>query len=79
MSTLAFELAGEFAPAATSEAKPGFWSRLIEARQAQTDRIVCIRLAAKDDARLTELGYSKDDIGGLRAGELRLPSSKQGG
>lgn len=79
MSTLALELAGEFAPAAVSEAKPGFWSRLIEARQAQADRIVCVHLAAKGDARLAELGYSKDGIRALLTGELRLPSTKQGG
>lgn len=79
MSTLALELAGEFAPAATSEAKPGFWSRLIEARQAQANRVASVHLAAKGDARLTALGYSKDDIRALRAGELRLPSTRQGG
>ena len=33
MSTLALGLAGGLAPAAKSEAKPGFWSRVIDARQ----------------------------------------------
>lgn len=79
MSTLALELAGEIAPAATSDTKPGFWIRLIGARQAQANRVVCTRLAAKGDARLTELGFTKDDIRALHAGELRLPSTKQRG
>ena len=38
MSTLAWELAGDIAPADESEAKPGFWSRFIELRQAQAER-----------------------------------------
>ena len=58
MSTLAWELAGDIAPAEQTEAKAGFWSRLIESRQARVNRHVCAYLVAMGDARLTELGFS---------------------
>ena len=79
MSTLAWELAGDVAPADESEAKPGFWSRFIARRQAQANRTVCAHLAVMGDNRLTELGFSADDLRALRAGELRLPPIQQGG
>ena len=79
MSTLAWELAGDNAPADETEAKPGFWSRFIAWHQAQAERAICRHLAAMGDVQLTELGYSKDDIRALRAGELRLPPIQQGG
>ncbi len=79
MSTLALGLAGDIAPADESEAKPGFWSRFTESRQAQVNRAVCAHLAAMGDARLIELGFSKDDIHTLHAGELRLPPIEQRG
>ena len=79
MSTLAWELAGDVAPADESEAKPGFWSRFIARRQAQANRTVCAHLAVLSDAHLTGLGFSADDIRALRAGELRLPQTAQRG
>ena len=79
MSTLAWELADDIAPADQSEAKPGFWSRFIELRQAQANRAICAHLAAMGDEHLTELGFSADDIRALRAGELRLPQTTQRG
>ena len=79
MSTLAWELAGDLAPADETEAKPGFWSRFIELRQAQAERRICTHLAAMGDVQLTELGYGEHDIRALRAGELRLPPIQQGG
>lgn len=79
MSTLAWGLADEIAPADQSEAKPGFWSRFVARRQAQANRTVCAHLAAMGDERLTELGFSADDIRALRTGELRLPQTSQRG
>lgn len=79
MSTLAWELAGDVAPADASEARPGFWSRFIARRQDQANRTVCAHLAVMGDARLAGLGFGADDIRALRAGELRLPQSTQRG
>ena len=79
MSTLAWELAGDIAPADETEAKPGFWSRFMKSRQAQAERTICTHLAAMGDVQLTALGYSEDDIRALGAGELRLPPIQQGG
>lgn len=79
MSTLAWELAGDLAPADGSEGKPGFWSRFIAGRQAQANRTVCARLAVMGDERLANLGFGEDDIRALRAGELRLPQITQKG
>lgn len=79
MSTLAWELAGDTAPADDSEAKPGFWSRFFESRKAQANRTVCEHLAAMGDGRLTDLGFSEGDIRALRAGELRLPNTQEEG
>jgi uncharacterized protein YjiS (DUF1127 family) len=78
MSTLAWELAGDIAPAEQTEAKAGFWSRFIESRQARANRHVCAHLVAMGDERLTELGFSKDDIRALRAGQIRRPKSLEG-
>lgn len=78
MSTLAWELAGDIAPAEESEAKPGFWSRFFARRQAQANRTVYAHLAAMGDERLTDLGFGQDDIRALRAGEFRLPQTRQG-
>lgn len=79
MSTLAWELAGDLAPAEQIEARAGFWSRLIAARQAQANRTVCAHLASMGPARLAGLGFNAEEIRALRAGELKLPSSRQGG
>ncbi len=79
MSTLAWGLADDIAPADQSEAKPGFWSRFIESRQTQANRAICAHLAAMGDAHLAELGFSADDIRALRADELRLPQTAQRG
>jgi uncharacterized protein YjiS (DUF1127 family) len=78
MSTLAWELAGEIAPAEQIETKAGFWSRFIAARQARANRRVCAHLVAMGEERLTELGFSKDDIRALRAGVIRLPNTQEG-
>jgi hypothetical protein len=77
MSTLALKLAGDIAPARKSTARPGFWKRLFEARQAQADRVVCAHLGAMGDATLERLGYTAADILALRAG--RLPKPARGG
>ena len=78
MSTLAWELAGDIAPAEESEANAGFWSRLIAARQAQAKRRVRAHLAAMGATRLAALGFTADEICALQAGELKLPSGKKG-
>lgn len=44
MSTLAWELAGDIAPAHETEAKPGFWSRFIESREIRALRAGELRL-----------------------------------
>ena len=46
-STLALKLAGDIAPARKSTARPGFWKRLFEARQAQADRVARVTLAER--------------------------------
>ena len=79
MSTLAWGLADDITPANQSEAKPGFWSRFIEPRQARANRAICAHFSAMGDEHLTELGFSADDIRALRAGELRLPQTAQRG
>jgi uncharacterized protein YjiS (DUF1127 family) len=78
MSTLAWELAGDIAPAEQTEAKAGFWSRFIESRQARANRRVCAHLVAMGDERLMELGFSKDDIRALRMGVISLPNTQEG-
>ena len=78
MSTLSWELAGDIAPADETEAKPGFWSRFVESRQARVNRRVSTHLAAMGDRRLTELGFSKDDIRALRTGVISLPNTQEG-
>jgi hypothetical protein len=78
MSTLAWELAGDIAPAEDIEAKASFWSRFIAARQAQANRRVRTHLTAMGATRLTALGFTADDICALQAGELKLPSGKKG-
>jgi hypothetical protein len=61
--------------ASTAEPEPQsrFVHRLIRAREDDAKRIVRAHLAVLDDGRLRSLGFSDDDIGALRAGELRLP------
>ncbi len=78
MSTLAWELAGDIAPAEQIETKAGFWSRFIQSRQAQAHRQVRAHLVAMGDERLTDLGFSKDGIRALRAGVIRLPNTQEG-
>lgn len=72
MSTLAWELAGEVAPAELGT-QPGFLSRLIKSREDRAKHVVLRHLATMDDARLGRLGFTNQDISALRAGELRLP------
>ena len=79
MSTLALGLAGGLAPAAKSQAKPGFWGRVFVARQKRVDRTIHAHLAAMGDARLADLGFSRAAIRALRAGELVFPQTKQEG
>ena len=79
MSTLALGLAGGLAPAAKSQAKPGFWGRVIDARQKRVDRLIRAHLAAMADVRLSDLGFSRATIRALRAGELVFPQTKQEG
>ena len=78
MSTLAWELAGDIAPAEQTEAKAGFWSRLIESRQAQANRRVCAHLVAIGEERLTDLGFGNNDIRALRTGVISLPNTQEG-
>ena len=77
MSTLAWELAGDIAPADETEPKPGFWSRFVKSRQARVNRSVCAHLVAMGDRRLTELGFSEADIRALRASVIRLPNLQE--
>ena len=74
MSTLALRPVDAFAPLAEVKPKPRLFQRLIKAREDQAKRRFLGYLAAMDDARLQSLGFNAEDIGALRAGELRLPS-----
>ena len=79
MSTLAWGLADALRPR-QSEAE----ARLLEplhrrrARHRPTAPYLA-HLAAMGDARLTELGFSADDISALRTGELASPRPSQRG
>jgi hypothetical protein len=73
MSTLAVRAAGVLASAV--EPKPGltFVGRLLAARENEARRRVVGYLAAMDDARLLDLGFTSDDIAALRRGQPRQP------
>ena len=79
MSTLALGLADGLPPAAKFQAKPGFWGRVIDARQKRVDRTIRAHLTAMPDARLTDLGFSPAAVRALRTGELVFPQAKQEG
>jgi hypothetical protein len=73
MSTLALGLADALASAAQPKPKPSLLQRLIAAREEQVSRQVLSYLASMDDQRLAALGFTAEDVGDLRKGELRLP------
>jgi hypothetical protein len=75
MSTLAWEQAGNVAPAADAKAKSSLFGRLMKAREDKARRRVLAHLAAMDDSRLHRMGFSDGDILALRSGELRLPQA----
>jgi hypothetical protein len=79
MSALALGLAGGLAPAAESQAKRGFWSRFIEARQQRVDRAIYAHLAAMSDMRLNGFGFDREAVRALRTGEFVFPQTKQEG
>ena len=73
MHTLTMELDALALGAARS--KPGFFARLIEAREKSAMRRTLAYLGSQSDARLAGLGFGVEDISALRAGELRLPAA----
>jgi uncharacterized protein YjiS (DUF1127 family) len=73
MSTLALRAAGVLASAVESQPGLSFVGRLLAARENEARRRVVNYLAAMDDARLQDLGFTADDIGALRRGEPRRP------
>ena len=76
MSTVTIAL-GNIAPsAAAPPASPGLFARLNHQREMRARREVASYLMAQSDERLTGLGFSAEDIGDLREGNLRLPVAR---
>lgn len=70
MSTLALRGAGVIASAVEPKSELSFIQRLLKARENEAKRRVLTYLAAMDEGRLKELGFTQNDIDALRSGQL---------
>jgi hypothetical protein len=73
MSTIALWPAEAATPAVEANPRPGFFQRLIKAREKDARRRTHAFLAAQPDQRLLDLGYTAKDIQELRQGRFKLP------
>ena len=74
MSTMSMTLMDGLIAAETAE-RPSLFSWFASARETQARQRVSAYLAAQSDRRLTEFGFTEDDIRALRAGDFRLPKT----
>ena len=53
----------------------GFWTRLVESRTKEAERIIVLELQKKSDESLEFYGYTPAEIVKIRDGEFFLPTS----
>jgi hypothetical protein len=73
MSILVLRAAGVIASAVEPKTGLGLVQRLLKARENEAKRRVLTYLAAMDEDRLMGLGFTQEDIGALRSGQMPSP------